>query len=115
MYVLLAVFKNSLYGISCFLTFRVNDRLFFRPGGHGALIENLNDIDADVVFIKNIDNVVPDPMKQPTVEFKAILAGVLVNVQKKIFSYLELMDKKTPSSKEIASLSTNQPSAYSTE
>ena len=81
--------------------FRVNDRLFFRPGGHGALIENLNDIDADVVFIKNIDNVVPDPMKQPTVEFKAILAGVLVNVQKKIFSYLELMDKKTPGSKEI--------------
>ena len=34
-----------------------NDKLLFRPGGHGALIENLNDVDADVVFIKNIDNV----------------------------------------------------------
>ena len=49
--------------------FRDNGKLVFRPGGHGALIENLNDIDADVIFIKNIDNVVPDKIKDSTVLF----------------------------------------------
>ena len=50
--------------------FRTEDgKLLFRPGGHGALIENLNEIDADVIFIKNIDNVVPDRLKQETVDY----------------------------------------------
>ncbi len=66
--------------------------LLFRPGGHGALIENLNDIDADVIFIKNIDNVVPDSFKCETVIYKKLLAGVLVTLQNKIFKYLELID-----------------------
>lgn len=66
--------------------------LLFRPGGHGALIENLNDIDADVVFIKNIDNVVPDRIKDETVLYKKLLAGILVDVQKKAFGYLRLLD-----------------------
>lgn len=66
--------------------------LLFRPGGHGALIENLNDIDADVVFIKNIDNVVPDRLKQPTTDYKQIIAGILVDLQKKAFGYLELLE-----------------------
>ena len=66
--------------------------LLFRPGGHGALIENLNDLDADVVFIKNIDNVVPDRLKDATVRFKNIIAGVLVELQKQAFEYLELLD-----------------------
>jgi len=66
--------------------------ILFRPGGHGALIENLNDIDADIVFIKNIDNVVPDKYKDDTVIYKKILAGVLVRIQQKIFNYLELID-----------------------
>ena len=65
----------------------------FRPGGHGALIENLNEIDADVVFIKNIDNVVPDRLKASTVEWKQILAGVLVTKQAQAFEYLKLLDK----------------------
>jgi hypothetical protein len=72
--------------------FRSNGKLLFRPGGHGALIENLNDINADVIFIKNIDNVVPDPLKQPTIEYKAILAGLLVSLQKQIFTYQRLLD-----------------------
>jgi hypothetical protein len=72
--------------------FRDKGRLLFRPGGHGALIENLNDIDADIIFIKNIDNVVPDAHKKPTVLYKKLIAGVLVSVQKKIFNYLELID-----------------------
>ena len=66
--------------------------LLFRPGGHGALIENLNDIDADVVFIKNIDNVVPDRLKEDTVRWKQVIGGVLVDVQEKIFEYLRLLD-----------------------
>ena len=52
-----------------------NGKLLFRPGGHGALIENLNDIDADVVFVKNIDNVVPDSFKCSTVIFKKVIAA----------------------------------------
>ena len=67
----------------------------FRPGGHGALIENLNEIDADVIFVKNIDNVVPDRLKEETVEWKQVIAGVLVKLQKKAFSYLELLDAGT--------------------
>lgn len=66
--------------------------LLFRPGGHGALIENLNDLDADIVFIKNIDNVVPDRLKADTVLYKNVLAGVLVALQRKAFEYLELLD-----------------------
>ena len=67
-------------------------KLVFRPGGHGALIENLNDLDADIVFIKNIDNVVPDRLKEDTVTYKKLLAGVLVTLQHKAFGYLELLD-----------------------
>lgn len=72
--------------------FRENGALVFRPGGHGALIENLNDIDADVIFIKNIDNVVPDRLKADTVTYKKLLAGILVDTQKKVFEYLNLID-----------------------
>ena len=66
--------------------------LVFRPGGHGALIQNLNDIDADVVFIKNIDNVVPDRLKQDTVDYKQVIAGILVELQQRAFNYLRLLD-----------------------
>ena len=70
--------------------FRTKDgKLLFRPGGHGALIENLNQQDADIVFIKNIDNVVPDRLKKDTVRYKQILAGVLVTEQKRIFEALK--------------------------
>lgn len=69
-----------------------NGKLLFRPGGHGALIENLNDVDADVVFIKNIDNVVPDGFKCSTVIYKKVLAGVLVTLQERAFKYLEKIE-----------------------
>jgi hypothetical protein len=52
--------------------------LLFRPAGHGALLENLNDLKADIIFIKNIDNVVPDALKQPTIEYKKALGGLLL-------------------------------------
>ncbi|MBO5818756.1 MAG: DUF4301 family protein [Bacteroidales bacterium] len=72
--------------------FRDKGKLLFRPGGHGALIENLNDLTADVVFIKNIDNVVPDRLKDTTVHYKKVLAGLLVSLQAKAFDYLRLLD-----------------------
>lgn len=72
--------------------FREGGALLFRPGGHGALIENLNDIDSDIIFVKNIDNVVPDRLKGDTVTYKKVIAGVLVALQKKAFEYLRLLD-----------------------
>ncbi len=66
--------------------------LLFRPGGHGALIENLNEIGADIVFIKNIDNVVPDREKPITVTYKQLIAGVLVSLQERAFAYLRKLD-----------------------
>lgn len=72
--------------------FRDNGKLLFRPGGHGALIENLNDLDGDVIFIKNIDNVVLDTFKTEETKYKKLLAGVLVRTQNQIFKYLELID-----------------------
>ncbi|MBR3951838.1 MAG: DUF4301 family protein [Bacteroidaceae bacterium] len=69
--------------------FRDSDgSLLFRPGGHGALIENLNDIDADVIFVKNIDNVVPDRLKEETVRYKKIIGGVLISLKKQIDAYM---------------------------
>lgn len=75
--------------------FRDNGQLLFRPGGHGALIENLNDLSADIIFVKNIDNVVPDKGKEEESRYKKILAGYLVKVQKQIFEYLRLIDSGT--------------------
>ena len=66
--------------------------LLFRPGGHGALIVNLNAIDADIVFVKNIDNVVPDRLKGDTVRYKKLLAGLLITLQERTFKYLHLLD-----------------------
>lgn len=68
--------------------------LLFRPGGHGALIENLNDIDADVVFIKNIDNVVVNRLSEPTIKYKKVLSGVLISIQKQVFEYLRTLDSR---------------------
>ena len=66
--------------------------LLFRPAGHGALIENLNDIDADVIFVKNIDNVTTDARRGDTVKYKKALAGLLLELQAKAFGYLRALD-----------------------
>ena len=63
--------------------------LLFRPAGHGALIENLNDLDFDILFIKNIDNIVPDSQKATTVLYKKVLGGILINYQNTIFKFYE--------------------------
>ncbi len=69
-----------------------NGDLLFRPAGHGALLENLNEQDADVVFIKNIDNVVPDNLKTQTIIYKKALASLLLTYQEVIFAFLRMMD-----------------------
>lgn len=71
--------------------YRENDKLLFRPAGHGALIENLNDMNADVVFVKNIDNVVPASLREATVKYKKVIGGYLVKVQKQIKEYVEAL------------------------
>ncbi len=63
--------------------------LVLRQAGHGALLENLSDLKADVVFIKNIDNVVPDRLKAETYRYKKILGGLLVSIQEELFGFLE--------------------------
>ena len=73
-----------------------NDKLFFRPAGHGALLENLNDLDADIIFIKNIDNVVPDWLKKTTIDLKKALAGVLLSLQEQIFVYQKIFSENQP-------------------
>ncbi|GAA0881292.1 DUF4301 family protein [Algoriphagus jejuensis] len=68
--------------------------LLFRPAGHGALLDNLNDIQADLIFIKNIDNVVPDRIKGTTKDYKMAIAGLLLEVQEKVFQALKGMDSE---------------------
>ena len=70
-----------------------NGNLLFRPAGHGALLENLNERDADVVFIKNVDNVVPLRLRSVSTRFKKIIGGYLVQVQQQLKKYLEMLDK----------------------
>jgi hypothetical protein len=65
--------------------------LVFRPGGHGALIENLNAIDADLIFIKNIDNVVVNTYAGEISRYKKILAGKLISLQQKAFEFMEML------------------------
>lgn len=74
-----------------------DDSLFFRPAGHGALLDNLNGIDGDIIFVKNIDNVVTDRLKGETVRYKMALALQLLEYQERIFGYLQLLEKKSES------------------
>lgn len=76
--------------------FREKDgSILFRPGGHGALIENLNDLEGDIIFIKNIDNIVPDRLKEQTYAYKKALGGYIISLQLKTFEYLNCLESKT--------------------
>jgi hypothetical protein len=66
-------------------------RLLFRPGGHGALLYNLDRIDGDIVFIKNIDNIVPDRLRDATVRYKKMIGGYLVLLQSELFGHLRAL------------------------
>lgn len=73
---------------------QADDSLLFRPAGHGALIENLNELNEDLIFIKNIDNVVPEHLMADTVRNKKLLAGILINKKEKIFNILDDVQNK---------------------
>lgn len=73
--------------------FREDDgSLVFRPGGHGALIENLNELEADIIFVKNIDNIVPDKHREITYNYKKLIGSYLIQIQDTIFDYLESLE-----------------------
>ena len=78
-----------------------NGKILFRPGGHGALIENLNDLGEEIVFVKNIDNVVPESKAETTIIYKKVLAGLLLQLQQKTFEYLELLDEGNLSNEDL--------------
>ena len=69
------------------------DKLVFRPGGHGALIYNLNSIDADLIFIKNIDNIVPDSKREDTIVYKKALGGLALGMANKRTQILSSLDQ----------------------
>lgn len=75
--------------------------LLFRPAGHGALIGNLNDLDSDLIFIKNIDNIVPDRFKPENNLYKKSLAGCLLTLRDEVFSWLQLLEKGEATEQEI--------------
>ncbi|MDQ1278339.1 MAG: hypothetical protein QG555_1382 [Thermodesulfobacteriota bacterium] len=79
-------------------------KLCFRPGGHGALMKNLNDIDGDIIFLKNIDNVAPDRVKAVTVRYKKALAGLLLKLQEETFRYLECLAGNRSVTEEITAI-----------
>lgn len=82
--------------------FREEDgRLHFRPGGHGALLQNLQDSRGDLVYIKNIDNVVPDRLKEPTVYWKKIMGGMLAHLQGRLHDYLRRLHFDPPDPESI--------------
>ncbi len=88
--------------------FRTDDgELLFRPAGHGALIENLNEIDADIIFIKNIDNVCATPHRNDTIEYKRALAGLMIQTQDRIFEYIHQIDAGTANASEITEFITS--------
>lgn len=70
-----------------------NDKLVFRPAGHGALLENLNDLNSDIILIKNIDNVLPSTKNKKVIIYEKIMTGYLISIQKEIFSYLRLLEQ----------------------
>ena len=78
-----------------------NGKLVFRPGGHGALLKNLGDLDADLLIVKNIDNVCHDRLKEDTYLYKKVLSGYLIALQDQMFSFLNGLDNPTQSSMKV--------------
>jgi len=84
------------------LPFRNPDgTLLFRPAGHGALLANLNEQDVDVLFIKNIDNIVPDRLKAPTIENKKLIGGYLLHIRQRIFDFLKMVESGNATGEKI--------------
>ncbi len=82
--------------------FRKEDgSVLFRPAGHGALLENLNDLNNDLIFIKNVDNIVVANKNIEVSEYKKLLAGILIKVQEQVFTFLNRLDEDLVLEKEL--------------
>jgi len=81
--------------------YRDDGELLFRPAGHGALLANLGDLTEQVVFIKNIDNVVPDTLRSSTIEYKQVLGGLLIDTHTRIEHYVDMLRSSLPSRPEL--------------
>src|SRR5690606_5110108 len=82
--------------------FRNDDgSLEFRPGGHGSLLQNLADIDADIIFIKNIDNVTLDQRRSDTILYKKLLTSLLITYQNRCFEFLKILESSAVSEKDL--------------
>lgn len=84
--------------------FDENNKIVFRPAGHGALIKNLNEIDADLIFIKNIDNITTDSKRESTYKYKKIIAGILLDKETTIHGNLELLAQENCSDEDVAQI-----------
>ncbi len=80
--------------------------LLFRPGGHGALIENLNDLKGEIIFVKNIDNIVPGRLRGTTYRYKKVIGGLLFRLQEQTFVYLDRLEDGNLSDKELDEIKT---------
>ncbi|MGB6267822.1 MAG: DUF4301 family protein [Olleya sp.] len=78
-----------------------NNQLYFRPSGHGALLDNLNEFDADLIFIKNIDNVVVYKYEEEVAKYKKLLAGLLISIKEQAFKYAKDLDEKELTNKDV--------------
>ena len=76
-------------------------KLVFRPGGHGALLQNLGSLDADFIFVKNIDNIVPDNYLKKILPYKKMLGGLALNIQQSVFAMLHDLEKGRVSAERI--------------
>jgi hypothetical protein len=79
--------------------------LIFRPGGHGALLQNLQMIDADLVFVKNIDNIPPEPLQKKILPYKKVLGGLMLEARRQVYSCLRQLEKKRLSSADLQAVS----------
>ena len=80
-----------------------NDNIVFRPGGHGALIENLNNLNGDIIFIKNIDNVIQNHIQEISL-YKKALAGILVQYQENIFRFMKMLSNENISNEDLTEI-----------
>ena len=81
-----------------------DDSILYRPSGHGALLKNLNAINTDLIFIKNIDNVVVSRFKEEVAKYKKVLAGILLEKRNKTYRYLELLEQDNPSASAMSEI-----------
>ncbi len=79
-------------------------KFVFRPAGHGALIENLNELDCDIVLIKNVDNILPSTKNDESIKYKKLMTGFLVSIQEKIFNYLRIIESKEANNEVISEI-----------